>query len=179
MDLQSTIDKFFDEWLVENSRFDNDIQMIDGYNKFRKELIYTLKTLKPSRFDEPNIKFQIDSLQWFTKKGQRPYVWNGELGLQFSQNIEKNKLPKKFHKLWNRNFNLINEYKEWCMIYNCEPKLRPLGKKDNLHHLEYRLANWADQIKKLNASNSLSPNKYKEINDEMSMWFDWNKISIP
>ena len=174
MNSQSFIDELFQQWLKTNSKYANEKFIINGYNKFKNELISNIKNTKPTCFNQPNIDFQLKSLEFFERKGERPYIWDGDLGLWFTEKIKTNELVGKLYKLWNKNFNVLNEYKEWCSLYNCEPKLIKFNNKTNMANLEYRLAVWGNQIKELNSSHSLNDEKRKQIDDTLGSWFDWN-----
>ena len=174
MNSQSFIDELFDQWLKINSKYDNEKSIIDGYNRFKNDLIWSIKSSKPTCFNQPNIDFQLKSLKHFNEKGERPYIWDNDLGIWFNDRIKNQSLSGKLHKLWNRNFNPINEYKEWCTLYNCEPKLNTTSNK--MSNLENRLAIWANKMKELNGSNILNDEKHKQIDDTLGSWFNWNFV---
>lgn len=185
MNVQPFIDSLFDQWLLTHPHYNKDSSIIKGFGNFKRDLLQAMRDSTPSRFNEPNISNQLKVLEWITIKGERPYVWDGELGTWFNEKLKANTISGKLSQAWNQSFNPMNEYKEWYTLYNREPKLtkivdpsNKLGIKGggNLSKLEHRLATWANQVKQLNLSNSLTDEKHKQIDDTLGSWFDWNCI---
>ncbi len=185
MNVQTAIDELFRQWLITNQNYAKDASIIKGYEKFQRELVPKIRQIYPTCFNDPNIQNQLKALEWINMKGERPYIWDGELGIWFSDKLKINTIAGKLYSSWNHSFNPINEYKEWCTLYQREPKLtkiidpqNKLGVKGggNLSRLEHRLATWAHQIKQLNMSGSLTDQKHQEIDDILGQLFDWTCI---
>ena len=183
--MQEIINKLFQDWLDTKNIYNNDLMILKGYKKFLAEMNKQFRTIKPIQLKTPEISKQFKIIKWIKNKSERPYSWDGELGLWFNDRLQTNNLPRGIIELWHTKFNFLNEYKEWVLKNGIEPTLKDFNDPNNclgikgggeLSKLEGKLARWANQIKEANISGQLTEGKYREIDERLGTMFNWSCI---